>query len=198
MLEHILVQIPFKKPENLYAILGMFKEIHFEKNEYLVKENQINDKIFFIKSGIIREYSKLPLDADADAELKRNTHWIVGASEWIFQVKSFIEEKPALCNIQALEKVKVFTLHKSDFKKIMADYPEVMPFVVGIYERYLLQLDERNMLFRIKLADKRLAAFEKKYPQIAGNVKLQILASFINITDCELSRIRKKRAKNHS
>ncbi len=200
MLEQLLSQVTFLDPEDLKHIMSKFTEEHFEKNEYLVKENQINDKIFLIKSGIIREYSKLHLDADADADAdadvdKKNTHWILGENEWIFQIRSFIEEKPSQCNIQAIEKTKTYSLLKSDFKQIIGEFSEILPFVLKMYERYLLQMEERNMLQRIKPARKRLIAFENKYPNIASKVPLNILASFINITQSELSRIRVNNAK---
>jgi CRP-like cAMP-binding protein len=201
-LQEILSQIAFKNHDSLNDIIAKFCPISYEKNEYLIKEGQICDILFFINTGIIHEYSRNYDDDDDDDDdadaVKKSTNWISGSNEWIFQIKSFIENKPSLCNIQALEKTTVYTLKKSDFQEILKLYPEVYPFVVGMYERYLLTLDDRTALQRIKPASRRLELYEKYNAHIARSIPLHVLASFLNIDRSELSRIRAKRARSQN
>jgi CRP/FNR family transcriptional regulator, anaerobic regulatory protein len=204
-LQATLGQIRFNSPDSINDIIGKFCPIVFEKNEHLLKEGQISDTLFFIDSGIVHEYSRNYADADADADAdtdtdtdteKKSTHWIAGKKEWIFQIKSFIECKPSFCNIQALEKTTVYALKKSEFQGIMKEYPETLSFVMSMYERYLLTLEDRTTLQRLKPASRRLELFEKYNGDIACRLPQHVLASFLNITPSELSRIRAKRAKS--
>jgi CRP/FNR family transcriptional regulator, anaerobic regulatory protein len=194
-LQATLSQIRFNSSDSINDIIGKFRPIVFEKNEHLLREGQISDTLFFIDSGIVHEYSRNYTDTDTDTE-KKSTHWIAGKKEWIFQIKSFIECKPSFCNIQALEKTTVYALKKSEFQGIMKEYPETLSFVMSMYERYLLTLEDRTTLQRLKPASRRLELFEKYNGDIACRLPQHVLASFLNITPSELSRIRAKRAKS--
>jgi hypothetical protein len=67
--------------------------------------------------------------------------------------------------------------------------------MIKIYEKYLLQLEHRNAFHRIKSAKKRIEVFEKMQPNIQNRVKGKILASYLNMSPEQLSRIRSERAK---
>jgi CRP-like cAMP-binding protein len=118
--------------------------------------------------------------------------------EWVFQIKSFVECKPAKCNIQALERTRVYALKKSEFQSILNDFPDILTFVLGLYERYLLTMEDRTALLRIKPAQRRLEIYQKYNAEIACRIPLHVLASLLNIDRSELSRIRAKQAKGQN
>ena len=170
-------------------IVSLFTPIYFEKDEHLLKKGEISDKLFFIESGIIAEY------ADSDSDLIRiQTHWILGENEWVFQVHSFFRNEPSDCTIKALEKVKALYVSKKEYYQVQNVFPEVMGLINKIYERYLLQLENRNKFHRIKSATKRLDYFEKNQKNLINKLQMKYIASYLNISPSELSRIRKKRS----
>jgi CRP/FNR family transcriptional regulator, anaerobic regulatory protein len=177
-------------------IRSAFVPFSFEANALLLQKGEISDKIFFIESGILREFSFSDADADADADEKVQTHWILGENEWIYQVESYILEKPASCYIQALTKLSGFYLSKKNLQVLVSEIPSLSIVILNIYEKYLLQLEYRNSFHRIKNAEKRLEVFEKMHPNLLNRVAGKILASYLNISPEQLSRIRAKRSQN--
>ena len=175
-----------------------FVPFSFEANALLLQKGEISDKIFFIESGILREFSFTDADADADADAdeKVQTHWILGENEWIYQVESYILEKPASCHIQALTKLSGFYLSKKNLQALVLEIPSLSMVMLNIYEKYLLQLEYRNSFHRIKNAEKRLEVFEKIHPNLLNRVAGKILASYLNISPEQLSRIRARRSQN--
>jgi CRP-like cAMP-binding protein len=175
-------------------IVSFFTPITFEKDELLLKKGEISNKLFFIESGIIAEYSEIESDSDFESNIIQ-THWILGENEWIFQVRSFLKNEPSDCTIKALEKVKAFYISKKDYYEAQNVLPQVMGLINEIYERYLIQLETRNQFHRIKSAAKRLEYFEKSQKNICNKVQMKYLASYLNISPSELSRIRNKRSQ---
>jgi CRP-like cAMP-binding protein len=173
-------------------IRSAFVPFSFEANALLLQKGEISDKIFFIESGILREFSF----SDADTDEKVQTHWILGEYEWIYQVESYILEKPASCYIQALTKLSGFYLSKKNLQVLVSEIPSLSIVILNIYEKYLLQLEYRNSFHRIKNAEKRLEVFEKMHPNLLNRVAGKILASYLNISPEQLSRIRAKRSQN--
>ena len=174
-------------------IRSAFVPFSFEANALLLQKGEISDKIFFIESGILREFSFS--DADADADEKVQTHWILGKNEWIYQVESYILEKPASCYIQALTKLSGFYLSKKNLQGLVLEIPSLSMVMLNIYEKYLLQLEYRNSFHRIKNAEKRLEVFEKTQPNLQNRIAGKVLASYINISPEQLSRLRGKRTR---
>lgn len=179
-------------------IVSFFTPITFEKDELLLKKGEISNKLFFIESGIIAEYSEIESESDPESDSESNriqTHWILGENEWVFQVRSFLKNEPSDCTIKALEKVKAFYISKKDYYEAQNVLPQVMGFINKIYARYLIQLENRNQFHRIKSATKRLEYFEKNQKNLCNKVQMKYLASYLNISPSELSRIRNKRSQ---
>jgi len=187
---NIFTDIEIKK------IRSAFVPFSFDANTFLLQKGEISDKIFFIESGILREFSFPDADAGADADEKVQTHWILGENEWIYQVESYILEKPSSCYIQALTKLSGFYLSKKNLQVLVLEIPSLSMVMLNIYEKYLLQLEYRNSFHRIKNAEKRLEVFEKTQPNLQNRIAGKVLASYVNISPEQLSRLRGKRTKN--
>lgn len=155
----------------------------FNKYDNLVKKGEVYDKLFFIDSGIIAEFS------DSDSH-QLQTNWILGENEWIFQPHSFLTNVPSDTSIKALENVKAFFITKPTYFETIKNLPELWGFINKIYDRHLLQLENRNRFHRIKNASDRLEYFEKNQKNICNLVQLKYIASYLNVSPSELSRIR--------
>jgi CRP/FNR family transcriptional regulator, anaerobic regulatory protein len=119
----------------------------------------------------------------------------LGENEWIYQVESYLLQKPSDCYIQAISPLKAFYIQKQILESLIAEVPALGQVMLKIYEKYLLQLEYRNSFHRIKNAEKRLEVFEKIQPNLLNRVAGKILASYLNISPEQLSRIRGKRSK---
>jgi CRP-like cAMP-binding protein len=175
----------------IQKIIEAFSPAIFEEGSYLLQKGEVSDKIYFILEGLLREYSYIEedekMDPSGDPTL---THYILGEREWIYQVKSYVSGQKSEYSLQALTKLKAVYIKKEKVNELINEIPNLAFVVINIYERYLLQLETRNAFHRIKNAKKKLEVFEKTQPGIANRVKGKILASYLNITPQQLSRIR--------
>ena len=180
--------------ELLQNIDTFFEKISFEPNEFLLKEGEVSDKIFFVESGILREFSYIESESESESESEKMiTHWILTDNEWIYQVESYCLGIKSKSNIQALAKTKVRFIKKADFETLSNSSIEVLQEVLEIYQNYLLQLEYRNRLHQLRKVEDRLAMFEKLQPGLANRVPQGMIASFLNTTPSHLSKVRSKR-----
>lgn len=169
-------------------IQNSFGQISFEEQDIMLHEGEISDKIFFITEGILREFSYI----ESESTL---THWILGEGEWVNQIKSYVTEQPSTCYLQALSPLTALYIRKETVKALLETIPNLAFVIITIYERYLLQLENRNAFHRIKNAEQRLEVFEKTQPGLSNRVKGKLLASYLNVSPQQLSRIRSGRRK---
>ncbi|MCP9745131.1 Crp/Fnr family transcriptional regulator [Lacihabitans sp. CS3-21] len=172
--------------ELLQNIDTLFERVIFEPNEFLLKEGDTSDKIYFVESGILREFSYI----ESESEI---THWILTDSEWIYQVESFELGIKSKSNIQAVTKTKARYIKKAAFEALAISGLEVLLQILKIYRNYLLQLEFRNRLHQLRKVEDRLAMFEALQPGLANQVPQWMIASFLNTTPSHLSKVRSKR-----
>lgn len=171
-------------------ICNAFVPISFSAKSLLLNEGEICNKVYYVYEGVLREFSYI----DTDTDTRTLTHHILAENEWIYQIESFLLEKPSACCIEALSPIKAFYIIKQDLERLVSEIPSLAYVMIKIYEKYLLQLEHRNAFHRIKSAELRLEVFEKMQPNIQNRVSGKVLASYLNVTPQQLSRIRNKRA----
>jgi CRP-like cAMP-binding protein len=178
--------------ELIQKIDTLFERVMFEPDEFLLKEGEVSDKIYFVESGILREFSYIDSDSDSDPD-SVITHWILTNNEWIYQVESFEIGIKSKSNIRAVTKTKARYIRKEAFEELAISGMEVLLQILKIYRNYLLQLEYRNRLHQLRKVEDRLEMFEKLQPNLANKVPQFMVASFLNTTPSHLSKVRSKR-----
>ena len=177
-----------KIPNELqFYIDQLFEKVEFKKNEFLLKQGEISDKIFFIESGIVREY----FNSESEPE-KVITYWILPENEWIYQVESFELQTPSNSHIRAETKVQARSISKVMFEQLINKNEKFSPYVLKIYRKYLLQLEYRNRMHQLRKVEERLNYFDQMHPGLSQKVPLYMIASYLNTTATNLSRVRNK------
>jgi CRP/FNR family transcriptional regulator, anaerobic regulatory protein len=177
-----------KIPNELqFYIDQLFEKVEFKKNEFLLKQGEISDKIFFIESGVVREY----FNSESEPE-KVITYWILPENEWIYQVESFELQTPSNSHIRAETKVQARSISKVMFEQLINKNEEFSPYVLKIYRKYLLQLEYRNRMHQLRKVEERLNYFDQMHPGLSQKVPLYMIASYLNTTATNLSRVRNK------
>ena len=113
-------------------------------------------------------------------------------SEWIYQIESYELGIPSKTNIQVLEKAKLFFIKKELLEHLVAQHHELALIALKIYRKYLLQLETRNRLHQLRKVEDRLALFNRLQPTMHERVPQKIIASFLNTTPSNLSKVRSK------
>lgn len=191
---HYLINQLALPPNIIAEVDKIFWQAIFEDEEFLLKEGEIADKLFFVEEGILREFSYKETETETETETEL-THWLVSTGEWICQLKSFDAESPSESGIQSHGRSRVRYITKTTLNTLCAENVALAPKIIGLMIKYLAQLERHSRLYRQGSVAKRLENLERLQPELARNVPLHIIASFLNTTPQNLSRVRSKRAK---
>ncbi|MDX2190294.1 MAG: Crp/Fnr family transcriptional regulator [Bacteroidota bacterium] len=169
----------------LDEIVGYFKEIHFAKNEYLVKEGQVDNCYLYIETGFMRAYT-------LDTEGNEVTTWLYSKNQIAFEVGSFINRIPSKENIQAVVDCSGWYITFDQLQLLFHTYPEFREYGRGLLVSALITLKERMLSMINMTAEQRYEQLITTRPEIFQYVSLKHIASYLGITDTSLSRIRKE------
>ena len=168
--------------EQVTAFLKLGKPFSVEKGHYLLKPRQTSNRAFFIETGIVREFERLPN--------KEKTTWILGEDNFLYNMPSYYTQDPADCYLQALADATGYYFLQTDLEHLVEESHLWALVRVKIYREYILRLIYRNELHRISKVEDKLAFFEKNQPDIQNKIKQEHIASYINTSMSQLSRVR--------
>ena len=182
ILLNVAKHISLNEEETAYFVsLLRYQEV--AKREFILKEGQTCKTISFVVSGTLRAYY-------LDKEGRESTIMFAIADWWITDMYCFINRKPAMLNIEALENSHIFQLEKDDLEKLYVSVPKFERFfriiMQNAYTREQLRVIQNLSL----TAEERYDNFLVKYPQIVKQVTQKQIASYLGITPEFLSAIR--------
>lgn len=163
--------------------------LHFKKvskKECLLDEGQICRCINFVNSGVLRAYY-------LDKAGKESTIMFAVSDWWITDMFCFINQQPAMLNIEAIEDSTVFQLHKDDLEMLYVKVPKFERFFRIIMQNAYIREQLRVIQNLSLTATERYNNFLVKYPQVASQVTQKQIASYLGITPEFLSTIRSKK-----
>jgi CRP-like cAMP-binding protein len=172
---------PDKEEINYFTSLLTFLEV--PKKTLLLKEGQLCRNLIYVDSGALRAYC-------IDKEGKEATIMFAAADWWVTDMYCFINEKPAMMYIEAIENSCLFQIGRKNWEELFYNVPKFERFfrilMQNAYTREQLRIIENLSL----PAEKRYDSFLIKYPHIANNVTQKQIASYLGITPEFLSAIR--------
>ena len=158
------------------------------KKSLLLKEGQICRSLIYVDSGALRAYC-------IDKDSKEATIMFAAAGWWVTDMYCFINEKPAMMYIEAIENSYLFQISREHWQQLLYKVPKFERFfrilMQNAYTREQLRIIENLSL----PAEKRYDSFLIKYPHIANNVTQKQIASYLGITPEFLSTIRKNKSR---
>jgi CRP/FNR family transcriptional regulator, anaerobic regulatory protein len=155
----------------------------FEKGGKLVSKNRPCTKLYFIVDGIARHYI-------LDEDNKEVTTWFNTSGSLATDYAGFTTGEPQPFEIQAITKVLAFSISNVNLQKLYdKGHPwERMGRLINQY--YLIELIKRNNGMLNKSAKDRFEEFSGAYSALFNIVPLKHIASYLNITQETLSRLR--------
>lgn len=154
------------------------------RKSMLLQEGQVCRELSFVQSGALRAFC-------TDKEGKESTIMFAIADWWVTDMYCFLNEQPAMMNIQAIEETFILQISKFNLDRLYAEVP--------LFERFFRILmqnaytrEQLRVIGNLTLtARERYENFMAKYPQIANMVTQKQIASYLGITPEFLSSIRK-------
>jgi len=173
----------------LLFFLSRLKKKKIDRKSLILTQGQLCEYIYFVESGALRAFY-------LDEAGKESTVMFAVKDWWVTDMYCFINEKPAMLTIEAIEDSLVYQLKKSDLDDLYVKIPQFerlfRVLMQNAYIREQLRVIENLSLS----AEERYAIFVNKYPEVAHKVKQKQIASYLGITAEFLSMIKNKKAKD--
>ncbi len=171
--------------EELTLIIPRYREVKFDKNDYLLKEGQVEKKYWFVESGFIRSYI-------IDTEGNDITFNLYASGDVVIDYPSIFFFAPTRENIQALTDCVCWEIDVESFQELFGSVPNYREQQKGLLVGSYFALKEHSISLIADEAKDRYLKLLKEKPHIIQNVSLKHIATFLGVTDTSLSRIRKE------
>lgn len=153
----------------------------YKKKEFLLRSGEINDRVFYVKKGLLRVYI-------LHEEKEINT-WFVKENEFISSVNSYYNETPSEEFIQALEDSEIISFKKSTYSMVLKHNHKLALFAIKQLYIKLCEYSDQCQYLRILSAEKKYEFLKKKNPEVLERVSQKHVASFLGIETTYLNKI---------
>ena len=171
--------------ENLNAILPYFKTLSVKKNTFLIHEGQLGQQLYFVNKGCLRIFF-------INEEGQESTRFLAFENHFASALVSFITEAPALEYVQALEDSELLVINRNDFFHLLEKQALWEQFYRHYLEYAYVTNTNRLMSFITMDARTRYEKLLKENPVVVKRLPNKIVASFLNISQETLSRLKSK------
>ncbi|MEQ6123334.1 Crp/Fnr family transcriptional regulator [Pseudotenacibaculum sp. MALMAid0570] len=165
-----------------YAELLEIKEL--KKKDKIANLGEIPTKFFILTSGIVRSYV-------TDEKGKEFIRSLYIPTRAIGAFTALIQQKPTEIIYECLTDCKVLVGDFQQFKKLAAENLEIATLYNKVLERIFIRMEKRIFELSILNAKQRYLKLKKHIPDIENLIPQYHIASYLNITPVQLSRIRK-------
>ena len=162
----------------------------FEKDTFLVKEGQINEKSFFILEGLVRQFKLL------DGE-EITTHFYT-SEQWILSLASYTEYAHSSDYLICTEDTTVVIGNEEKAQTLFKLFPRFETISRAVMETVFSEQQKMMGLYLTDSPEQRYLRLLNTRPDIFQKVPQYQLASYIGVKPESLSRIRKRITKTNN
>ena len=157
---------------------------NYKKGEFLLRAVDVARRIFFIEKGLVRSFYS--------ENGQETTNWFMKEYDFCISVVSFLEQLQSEDSLIALEDCETWGISHEQLEKIYKLFPEFERHGRLITSKYYVWSELRYQSILRKKGTNKYARLMETDPDIARRVPVKDLASFLNVSERTLSRIRKK------
>ncbi|WP_452225870.1 Crp/Fnr family transcriptional regulator [Lacinutrix cladophorae] len=150
----------------------------------LLEAGKVERYIYFIDTGIVKGYQNI--------DGKIIVQHLVTEQDFFTSLDSFMTETPSLDYYEAITDCSLIKISKPDFDILQKETKFWAIFVKDVTNAHLNCKLERVKDFQVLTAKERYLKFVNQYPNLALNVSIDNIASFLGMEPQSLSRIRKQ------
>lgn len=169
-------------------ILKNSTEKKIARGKILLEAGAVCEHYYFIKKGMVRGF----ITEDG----KEITTWICREGEVVTSIQNMLDIQAVGESMKTLEQSELIMMATSDLQFLYDTYPEFNIVGRKLLERYYYDAQQRAIICRIPNAAKRYEHFISTRPELVNRVPGKYTASFLNMTEETLSRVRSARTKH--
>jgi CRP/FNR family transcriptional regulator, anaerobic regulatory protein len=154
----------------------------FSKNEFLIREGEVEKNVYFIESGLVRVFLL--------SEFEDQTIRFGYTGSIINSLASFVKGTPSEFYIEPLRKTVVRTLTKETFHSLVYKDEKSLRSYIQLLELSITQQIDREIDILTPSPTERLRRVLDRSPNLFQEVPLKYIASYLRMTPETLSRIR--------
>lgn len=171
--------------EQMNAIMDRFTFKVIPRNTILLSAGDIARHVYFVCKGGIRTYYYSRND-------REKIRYVGFEDSLVTSIPSFISQKPSIEYVDTLEDSEVCVISRSDFYQLVDELPEWAQYYIRLLEiAYQFQNDKIAALTTIS-AKQRFDNLLKEQPQYYQRLSNRVLASYLDIREETLSRLKSK------
>ncbi|MBC8032724.1 MAG: Crp/Fnr family transcriptional regulator [Chitinophagaceae bacterium] len=168
---------------DIVSICSMFRFKEYAKNEYLLREGQMANKIFFIEKGSVILGDEL--------EDKFVTRHLAKEKEFVTSLASFSKETVSREFLKTLEPSHIYAMSKKDFDLLLQRYPTINQFFQQVIFDTLIKCQQRITDLISLDAKEYYQDILQNHPEYILRMPQYDLASYMGIEPQSLSRLKK-------
>lgn len=171
--------------EEIGIVCSYFREEILGKEEPLFAEGSRYRKIVFVAGGILRLFV---YDLKGD-EIVKN---FIEEGEFFSDIDSIEKDSPSGINVSAVSDCILLTISFSDAEKLVREVPRWEYLMKLGAMRAMNDMIRKQNFLRVGDSKDQYLYFVKNFPNLAQNVPLKYIASYLRVTQSSLSRIRRQ------
>ncbi|REA61209.1 Crp/Fnr family transcriptional regulator [Dyadobacter luteus] len=158
----------------------LFTPTFLRKGRVLVDIGQVNNAIYFIKSGVIRSYY---LKGSEDI-----TSRLIAEGEIACVAESFFSQQESDEVMETLEDTMVYSISYEGYRKMAQEDILIAQLIIQLLEQRLVSFSERVRLFKYLSVEKRIEYYINQPYSLFRRVPDHYIATYLGTTSATFSR----------
>jgi CRP-like cAMP-binding protein len=165
-------------------VKNSFKPLNLKKNDFFLKQGEVNKYIGFINKGLVR-YFIYKNDEEATFEFTKE-------GDFIADYQSFSQMKVSIQNIQAIEDCELLVLDFSATQRLFntTSFGNLIGRII-MEHRFDVMVTQLLSIY-MHNQEERYTHFISNYSALSQRIPQYLIASYVGIKPQSLSRIRRR------
>lgn len=172
-------------PKLVEHLLKVIKSKTFLKKDFILKAGHVSRCAYFISQGLLRAFY-IKNDKDISS-------WFMKEGDFSLSIESFYDQKQSYENIQALEDCNIYSIDYYDLEHIYQQFPEFNYIGRVLTIKYHKLWAQQLYSLRMQTAQERYQWLLTNHPDLLLRVPAKYIASYLDITEVTLSKIKGKK-----
>lgn len=170
---------------SLLAFTNLFSKKTFLKGDILYNTGESSRKFFILEEGIARS---VVLDSSGNPR----TRSLFTSPSIFTSLISSLRNKPSKAEFNCLTDCVIYEGSFKSFINLANSFHDISILYNRVLEEAFINMQEKATILSTLDATERYLHLKEKIPNIENLIQLNHIASYLNITPIQLSRIRKK------